>query len=469
MLALAVRYLTGRVVAADPASREVPEWPPHPGRLFMALVAAWGETGQGSTERAVLEKLEKLDAPALHVPAWSKVDALKCFVPVNDVSARKSTDAHRYLPSERGKAERHFPSVIPHEDTVCFIWPQAEWNDADRRELASLCDKVTYLGHSRTLVQVRVLDDPPTPNLVPVEAGGTVRLRIATPGRFETLRADFAAGRRPDRGSWHSYAPLDRAKATDRATAVPSGGDVSGRFLVLRRAEGPALALVSTLRLTEAMRGAVLAAGGQQPPVPEVLSGHDSSGGPSRRDHVAYVPLPDVDHPHADGHLLGLAAVLPPNLDDEEQRRCLVAIGGVATLTLGALGVWELASVAPGADPRRGLDLETWTRPARRWATVTPIVLDRYPKQDGDAEQVIATACERAGLPRPIDTVAVPVSPFTGVPARHDFPAAVWGKGAARRWHTHAIVTFAAEIPGPVLLGGGRFRGYGFCRPLGGR
>jgi CRISPR-associated protein Csb2 len=42
MLALEVEFLTGVSVAATPNRREQPEWPPHPDRLFQALVAAWG-------------------------------------------------------------------------------------------------------------------------------------------------------------------------------------------------------------------------------------------------------------------------------------------------------------------------------------------------------------------------------------------------------------------------------------------
>ncbi len=46
MLALEVEYLTGRSVASMPNDRDQAEWPPHPGRLFMALVAqrTWSAT-----------------------------------------------------------------------------------------------------------------------------------------------------------------------------------------------------------------------------------------------------------------------------------------------------------------------------------------------------------------------------------------------------------------------------------------
>lgn len=32
--------------------------------------------------------------------------------------------------------------------------------------------------------------------------------------------------------------------------------------------------------------------------------------------------------------------------------------------------------------------------------------------------------------------------------------------------HAHAVLLFEREVRGPVLIGAGRFRGYGLCRPL---
>ena len=40
MFALGIDFITGVAVMTDAASREKAEWPPHPARVFMALVAA---------------------------------------------------------------------------------------------------------------------------------------------------------------------------------------------------------------------------------------------------------------------------------------------------------------------------------------------------------------------------------------------------------------------------------------------
>jgi CRISPR-associated protein Csb2 len=46
MFAFGLRYLMGWAMAAsDGQEKQRVEWPPHPDRIFMALAAAWFETG----------------------------------------------------------------------------------------------------------------------------------------------------------------------------------------------------------------------------------------------------------------------------------------------------------------------------------------------------------------------------------------------------------------------------------------
>ena len=465
MLAIAVRYLNGRAVAMHPTTRERPEWPPHPGRLFMALVAAWGHSGKDEQGRRVLEQIEAQEPPSLYVPEVGEAAPLGRYVPVNDIGIgnRDAKKAGKILPADRHKALRHFPSVpIEASQPVYFIWTEPRLDEANRVALAGLCGKVTYLGHSSSLVQVTVEDEAPAPTLVPTSRGAEHRLRVPSPGRLAELEEDFMAPmapRRPSAGIWQGYAapaPVERIRPR---------GNLAGELLVLKRASGRKLGLTSTLLLTEALRGAVLSHAST--PIPECISGHDASGKPTTRPHLGFVPLPFVGHEHADGHLLGVAALLPRSLSEGEADACLAALASVEQLTFGRLGTWELESVPPGGVSHRALAPETWTGPSRRWATVTPVVLDRFPKKDGDVEAALRLACERAGLPSPADVFAVAVSPILGVPAAHEFGAVPGRPGTPRRWHTHAVLTFAEEMDGPVVLGAGRFRGYGLFRPIG--
>src|SRR5207249_5224893 len=131
--------------------------------------------------------------------------------------------------------------------------------------------------------------------------------------------------------------------------------------VVFRRRTGPHMPGVAARRLAEVFRAAALAH--CEAPIPEALSGHQPNGTPSERPHVAFVALLDVGHRHADGHLLGVAAVLPRDVSTEDRRTVLRALGATEELRLRAVGVWGLERVTAEV-AQRGLQAETWLGPA---------------------------------------------------------------------------------------------------------
>lgn len=91
MLALRLDYLTGRVIATAYNDRGGAEWPPHPARVFSALVATWAEqdpqdSANANAERAALEWLEQQEPPALACEEGHARTVMTHFVPTNDVS-----------------------------------------------------------------------------------------------------------------------------------------------------------------------------------------------------------------------------------------------------------------------------------------------------------------------------------------------------------------------------------------------
>src|ERR1700684_4266218 len=86
-LTIGWEYLTGYCVATDPASYQRAEWPPHPGRVFMALAAAWFETGENADEGNALRWLERLGDPQMGLPDSNNVfprKVVETYVPAND-------------------------------------------------------------------------------------------------------------------------------------------------------------------------------------------------------------------------------------------------------------------------------------------------------------------------------------------------------------------------------------------------
>jgi CRISPR-associated protein Csb2 len=485
---IGVRYLNGWAMATHPADRERPEWPPHPDRVFMALAAAHFETGADPTEASVLARLEQ-EAPTLQAGRHSERTTVTTYVPVNDTASPLKGSGKTLrpaaqlgsLPIGRDRQARQFPVALPEEPVVHLRWPDLDLAPVERRALAALCAKVTYVGHSASLVQVWLEDqatiaaaDDNRPELLPVgSAPGRYRLRVPAPGRLERLRADFAAGVRPRTSTWCGYEPQPEP---DLAIAEPASC-FDPTLLILSKLDGPDLGLEATLQVTRALRDTVLAL---SPDPPEWVSGHRPDGSPSERDHLAFLPLPHVGREHADGHLLGLAMAIPRDVDGEDRRRCLGPVlfdelghPRQIELRMGRLGLWKLRLEERDYRPV-ALRAETWTaappgEAARRWATVTPIALDRHPKGNdrwSQIETAIRRACERIGLPPPADVVPSPVSLFIGAPHGRNSPTLRRGARGSRVQHTHAVLTFAEPVRGPVIVGAGRYRGYGLCRPL---
>jgi len=478
VLALGIRYLCGWSAASSAGNRDAPEWPPHPDRVFMAMAAAYFESDGPPDERAALEWLSAQPPPALACTEASPRRTTTTYVPVNDVAAprvregREPSDdqlraGRAVLPEERPRHPRTFPRAMPRDPTVFAIWPAADAS-VHRPALERLCRKVTHIGHSSSLVQMWVAGDPPNPTWVPA-SGGRQALRVAPPGRLGELERLYRLDppQRPRAAMWQAYGEVAVA---DRP--VPASGAFGPDVLVLRQVEGPRLGLESTLLLTRALRAALLKhLDGTSPP--EWVSGHTRSGAPSRAAHLAYLPLAHVGSPHADGHLLGAGIAVPASVDWAEAAAVLRPV--LQQAAREGLHVFDGRAV----DVRLVLETGAWTpmalRPwmysaapdgARRWASVTPVVLPRYPKRDSQVDEIAALSCEQAGLPPPASVWTSPVSWLVGAPHARSFaPFRDRGSGASR-YHVHVAIAFDRPVRGPILLGAGRYFGYGLLRPV---
>jgi CRISPR-associated protein Csb2 len=450
MLALEIEFLLGRYFATDFRDRDRAEWPPHPSRLFSALVAASYEARLGESARAALLWLENQPPPQISAGDAAEQDPVTVFVPVNDPD-------QDYLPNRTDRQPRTFPSVVPQRPTVCFTWPQAE-PDADLlRLLGRIVESVSYLGSSRSPVRVRLCDQPPEPNWLPDEAGAET-LRVPGKGRLERLEWHHQNGLRAPVGAFQAYTCV----RGPRGEGPPPTG-VFGEMVVFRLAGPPRMEIETALKLTDAMRAAVLALAGEGGAVvPDLLSGHGV------HPHIAYTALPFVseDQLYADGHLLGMAAVLPHKLDPAVRRLAFRSLAGLTHLTVAGVGRLPLERLTPQSpEPGHNLRAATWTGPALSWTSATPVLLERFPKKKQAAEDIIAQGCEFVGLPRPREVSVSRFSPLFGVEPSGRF-LKTRRAGDLPRITTHATLTFDRPVRGPVLLGAGRYFGLGLMRPI---
>ncbi|WP_419907195.1 type I-U CRISPR-associated protein Csb2 [Candidatus Poriferisodalis sp.] len=518
MTVVEVTLLTGRYVATAHHDRLQHEWPPHPARLFSALVATWADAEvPDAEEKHALEWLERQDAPAIAASPEDEVairSSVSHFVPVNDAAiASGSATAAEVLPegylpptryawhkksngkilwfgekgewvSGRGKQERQFPSVTPDSPVVTFAWDQVPEPHLTAA-LDELLGRVTRIGHSSSLVSCRLVGSPPAPTIAPGE--GSMVLRCTQRGQLAALEQAHSQhlGVRP------RALPFVGVRYSQVRSDVDVGSivrpDIAGDLVVFEiPADRRRMPMTRTVELTEALRGAVFHHA--EDPLPEGLSGHRSNSSPSRDPHVAFLSLPNVGHAHADGRVMGLAVLLPEGLDELAARAAYRAIGrweqseppGLCRLTLARGDVIDLQRKQPPFE-LSSLRSGTWARASRSWASATPIALPKNPgrlargspsaraKAWAAAEAQVRQSCVHVGLPEP-EAVAVSLDPLiAGVRGAAAYPAFVQGtrrgEGVRRRL-VHAAVRFGQEIQGPLTVGSGRFLGLGLMRPV---
>lgn len=440
MLAIEVNFLTGRFVATAHHDRSRPEWPPHPARLFSALVATWGE-GEDSHEREALEWLEAQSPPSIVVPDGTPRKVLTHFVPVNDSKVVKSIDKYMenarkietlekelqvalqesegeitkaveklqkdldkakefqvwatfgdksdpdlsLMPEHRPKQARTFPSVTPDEPRVTYLWstsPSSEIAEA----LDGLTERVTRIGHSSSLVSCRLATDPPSPNRIPSEAGEPLRcIREGQLAALEKLHKSHEA----NKPRTLPFEPVRYKEVDiDKAGKPPSIlADTAGEWLVFEFvAKDRNVPATQTVAIASVFRLALLHYADD--PIPESISGHQPNGQPSPDPHVGFLALPWVQSEHSDGRIMGAAINLPESMNEDSKNAVYRAIakweaerqGEPLKLTFGAKGDMSMTRMT-GPSQLVTLRRNRWNGKSQRWATATPIALPTHPGQ----------------------------------------------------------------------------------------
>ncbi|RMF37590.1 MAG: type I-U CRISPR-associated protein Cas5/Cas6 [Alphaproteobacteria bacterium] len=270
-------------------------------------------------------------------------------------------------------------------------------------------------------------------------------------------------------------------------------------WVVFEHAGGERPDLRAQAALAEAMRLALMEAWTKAngSVAPAWISGHEADRTPAREAHLAVLPMANLGWTHSDGRLMGLALV-PPSAEAEAWRepgpeafsrrqafrRALARLGeadaeGRTVLTLAPPGgkawSWRLMPAASGL---KSLDPDRYLRPARIWASATPVLLDRHlkssgpPERSNEAEGLVRAACPRAGLPDLETVVLTKHAAIRGTPSARPAGGNPRWTGWARRRSfgrrdfVHARLVFDAPVAGPVLIGAGRFHGLGLFLPM---
>ena len=434
-----VNFLTGRFVATSHNDRKRSEWPPHPARLFSALVAAHFDVDDPDrTERDALQWLEVQAPPLIAASDAVARKVVSHFVPVNDaavlgkswhdrkaekveglacqihhelltsagevtktvtrlqkrlakernvepqvshVGTTNPSSALQMFPEHRSRQERFFPSVTPDESRVTYLWAVLP-PDGLGEALDRLLKRVTRLGQSSSPVSCRIVAQPPMASHVPADSGES--LRNVRPGQLAELERRHSRHRGIEPRALPYTDVRYQTVAKTPPEEQPQAPNTAGDWMLFEFAHGSRFLPASrTVELATAMRAAVFHYA--EDPIPEALSGHRPNGAPSAAPHVAFLPLPYVGFEHADGRLLGIAVSVPMALDAASRRALYRAIGtwekavkrAPLRLTLGSRGVVETSRLNAPAT-LVSMRPRVWHRPSLRWVSATPVALPRH-------------------------------------------------------------------------------------------
>ncbi|MHB1611923.1 MAG: type I-G CRISPR-associated protein Csb2 [Sulfobacillus sp.] len=468
MLSIGIEFLARRYYAQDPHSAQLhAEWPPHPDRLFSALVsAAYARTAEPTldpAERAALLWLEGLPAPIWSGPVMlGSGRFMQSFVPTNAVDLRAAGGNRliqlEALPEFRSRQPRSFASIAV--DTPGYwTWPDAEMGE-HAVAMKRLVEGVARLGASPSFVRLWLESQPPAATLIPAptSAENSVAVRVPHIGRLQSLEHAFAVNRRPGFSIPITYAPPNAVVPAKQVAVSPWA------FTYFLKFDHPVRDdIAQGLVWTEALRRAVLSRAGELGDIPQALHGHAKLG------HCAFVAVPDVGYTHSDGHLIGVAVLLPSNLTTRDREAIYPVLARVNHVVVRgqAIGLTPITSLPSNRVPV-GLRSERWSGSGEGtidWVSVTPVVFDRFPKNRRKILPVIQTMAQWAGLPEVLDAQLIHGTSIAGGVFAQDFMTER-RPSATPHFVSHMSVLFAQPVHGPILMGQLRNFGLGLFIPV---
>jgi CRISPR-associated protein Csb2 len=499
-LLISVRFHDGRYHGSG-------EWPPSPARLFQALVAGTAR-GESLSEDVALafEWLESLDAPAIAVPAAFAGQGFKTFVPNNDLDA-VGGDPARIGEIRAGKIirPRTFDAAVP----LLYAWTFEPSSDAERhaRAICGITDKLYQLGRGVDMAWAtgEVADEREAESRLcgnegmlwrPNESGDGALLSCPRPGSLASLTERFRAmrGRFKTVGAGKKASQLFAQAPKPNFGQVPYNSPSVFLLFEIRSADGfgpqpleRAVALIEKVR-DLAVKQLKASAWRRDDPKREILAdkifvGRDAQEADKAR-RIRIAPLPSIGHAQTERSIRRVLVTIPPD--------CPIATGDIAWAFSGLVLVDpetgevrdDTAELVPASDDTMlahyGIE-----DAARLWRSVTPAALpERAARRRIDprrtreeaksgaerlsehaaAEWTVRQALRHANISVPVQAIRVQREPFDGKGLRAEAFESKPRFVKERLWHVE--IAFSEPVPGPLILGDGRYLGLGLMAPV---
>jgi CRISPR-associated protein Csb2 len=472
---------------------------PSPARLFQALVAGCGLSGPLHDEDiAALEWLERLPPPVIAMPSTTVGQAIKTFVPNNDLDA-KCGDYRRIGDIRAEKLIR--PLIFDGDVPFIYSWPVGEQggNETALQTICEMTDQLYQFGRAvdAAWAWAEVLSGDQLDGRLCAHHGPVMRpsigpgtIQCPAPGSLSSLMARHAgfarrfsvtsdrkglAFRRRPKAKWRMVSYNENVTRvcfdlTDRETSAFMPWQTNN-----------VLSLVTEVR-DKAVERLQKALPDRANDIRRALVGRKKNGenaGPAAA-RVRIIPLPSIGHKYA----------------DQQIRRILIEVPGACPLHAEDV-VWAFSNLMFDFSSRKvdlllsqaHRQLEHFgieTKKSCFWQTVTPAALSSAPRRriepdkskrhvndlKGVAQRrfeqeraafAVRQSLRHEGVRANVRSMRVQREPFSGQGYRTDDFAVAPRFSKHVLWHVELEVE--TPIAGPLVIGDGRFCGLGLMRP----
>ena len=490
----------------------IPEWPPSPMRLFQALVSVAGARWQTEFPKqvqAALDWLASQPAPEIYAPEYQSGTPFQTSVPNNamDIVAKawsrgNTTSKDAQISTHKAMKEISSTYLLPDSDQswqtadesgwkVSYVWNANSVAD-HLQVLKELASSLFEVGWGLDLVagHASVQETLPTQAKCwsPVSGAGT-SLRTPRPHARTALQQRHQKFLNRISESTLVPVPPLTSLAYDvvqyRRTDEPAAPLFAAfSFLEVDGSKQRAFELTAGMRVAGMLRHAAASvsrkAGWEEDVINKLILGHgedrnDHQHQPVGRERFAYVPLPSLEPRSRNGkadHVGMIRRVLlyvPAGGHDAEVESLRRLLSGTDLIRKQGKTTEALISAIPATDnvvrrytPRSG---------ACTWSTVTPVILPgRDDRKEKKTEKLLRKAIVQAGFSEDLaehallDWRTVGYHPGAEHVKRYDGNVPKHLKIFPRY---HVRITWRdtnempIDLPGPLVLGGGRYSGLG--------
>ncbi len=492
LLCISVRFL--QPMSHGRGDGGEPEWPPSPLRVFQALIAAsaarWNERARLAYAAPALRWLERQSVPSIVAAVGERSQVkYRLYVPDNTGDLAAGTwsrgDATKIV--KRTEKDIRPTHLKLGEGAVHYLWRLSDPNpefEQHKEVLSAAARSITHLGWGIDMVAANasVITEADAKKLSgehwrPSEGQSGTSLRVPVVGTLNALidkHNSFLNRLGPE--GFNPVPPLSAFQVVGYRRATDPPQRQYAAFTLLKPDAGGMRSFDTTRRTREVagmLRSAVARVAHDQDRSNEWINvfvhgktpdGLHPASGETSPDRFQYLPLPTIN--------FGLGRV-------ETIRRVLIAapshcgkdIAWVRRTLSGEELKNEngdseaLLTILPGSD----WVLQQYIAPSRIWSSVTPVILPGHDDGNLDkASRLLKTAFVQAGYQKELLDQTVLEWRRVGFQAGVDLACRYWPpENLNHHPRYHVLVTFPHPISGPLVVGSGRFRGFGLFAAFG--